>query len=104
MLPSQILVLQFFLTKQDLEHKGQTQTKPQCETQLKTKRNKMPNEKYQSVILKLLHVWGERAELTFEVKSTFFSMQSTDLAIFFKTRGKAVCVLRQNCFRDNYLS
>lgn len=70
MLSSQILVLQFLLTKQ--EHKEQTKTKPQCETQLKTKMKKMPNEKYQSVILRLLHVVGERAELTFEVKSTFF--------------------------------
>lgn len=82
-LSSQILVLQFFLTKQDLEHKGQTQTKPQCETQLKTKRKEMPNEKYQSIILRLLHVGGKRAESTFEVKSTFFSIPTADLAIFF---------------------
>lgn len=61
MLSSQILVLQFLLTRQDLEHKEQTQTKPQRETQLKTQREKMPNEKYQSVILRLLHVGGGKS-------------------------------------------
>lgn len=37
-----------------------------------------------SLILRLLHIGGERAELTFEVKSTFFSMQSVDLGVFSK--------------------